>query len=195
MAGQPLRIAIVTGSTRPNRNSERVAHWVLERARARDDADYALVDIAAFELPLLDEPMPPSLGEYAHEHTREWSRCVAGFDGFVFVTPEYNRSAPGALKNAIDFLYGEWHDKVAGFVSYGGDAGGARAVEHLRAVMAELGVADVRAHVALSLATDFEGYSVPRPAERHEQRLDALLDQVLSWGRALRTVREPQLVS
>jgi NAD(P)H-dependent FMN reductase len=91
---------------------------------------------------------PPSLGQYTKPHTLAWAEKIASFDGYVFVTPEYNHSTSGALKNAIDFLYREWNNKAAGFVSYG-SVGGTRAVEHLRLVMAELQIATVRAQVAL----------------------------------------------
>lgn len=121
-----------------------MAQWVHDIASAREDASFELVDIADFELPLLDEEMPPMMGSYSASHTRRWAEKIASFDGFVFVTPEYNHSASGALKNAIDYLFAEWNDKAAGFVSYGADSGGTRAVEHLRAVMGELKVADVR---------------------------------------------------
>ncbi len=100
---------------------------------------------------------------YSKEHTKKWAAVIDRFDGFVFIAPEYNHSITGSLKNAIDFLYQEWNNKVAGFVSYG-STGGVRAVEHLRGVMAELQIADVRAHVSLSLYTDFENYSVFKPA-------------------------------
>src|SRR6185503_3412075 len=105
-----------------------------------------------------DEPVPPSMGQYSQPHTHAWAQKIESFDGFVFVTPEYNHSTSGALKNAIDFLYAEWNNKAAGFVSYG-SVGGARAAEHLRLVMGELQVADVRAQVALSLYTDFKDFS------------------------------------
>ncbi|WP_020415947.1 NAD(P)H-dependent oxidoreductase [Amycolatopsis sp. ATCC 39116] len=153
------RIAIILGSTRPGRNGEAVARWVHEIAAARGDADYELVDIADYRLPHLDEATPPSLGQYTREHTKAWAEKIASFDGYVFVTPEYNHSTSGALKNAIDFLYGEWNNKAAGFVSYG-SAGGTRAVEHLRLVMGELQVADVRNQVALSY--DFVDHT-PQP--------------------------------
>lgn len=183
-----VRIAIVTGSTRPGRLNESVARWVLEVASRRTDADFELVDIAAYDLPLLDEPIPPSLGRYTHSHTKRWADTVAAFDAYVFVTPEYNHGIPGALKNAIDFVYAEWNNKAAGFVSYG-SAGGVRAVEHLRAVMAELMIADVRAHVSLSLFTDFENFSVFKPAARHESEVGTLVDQLIAWGSALRSLR------
>ena len=183
-----LRIAIIVGSTRPNRASPQVAQWVLDLAKKRGDATYEIVDIADYDLPVLDEPMPPSMGNYAHDHTRRWSETVAAYDGFVFVTPEYNHSIPGALKNAIDFIYREWNNKAAGFVSYG-STGGARAVEHLRGIMAEVQVADVRAHVSMSMYTDFENWRVLKPDPRHEQQLGVLLDQLIAWSRAMQGVR------
>ena len=137
-----LKVAIILGSVRPGRRGEPVAKWVYEAAKKRRDAEFELVDLIDFNLPHLDEPMPPSLGQYTRPHTVAWAAKIDSFDAFVFVTPEYNHSTSGALKNAIDFLYREWNDKVAGFVSYGG-AGGTRAVEHLRLVMAELSIATV----------------------------------------------------
>ena len=125
-----LKIAIILGSTRPGRNGAAVAEWVLERAQQRTAADYELVDLADFPLPPLDEAMPPAFGQYAGDHTKEWAAKVGSFDGFVFVTPEYNHSTSGVLKNAIDYVYGEWNNKAAAFVSYG-SLGGARAIEHL----------------------------------------------------------------
>ena len=184
-----MRIAIILGSTRPNRNGEAVASWVFERARARTDAEFELVDLRDFELPLLDEPIPPSQGKYSHEHTKRWAAKVASFDGYVFVAPEYNHGISGALKNAIDFLYAEWNNKAAGFVSYG-SAGGVRAVEQLRQVMAELQIADVRAQVMLSLATDFENYSSFKPAPHHAGTLNTMLDQVIAWAGALQPLRK-----
>src|SRR5205085_7211573 len=103
--------------------------------------------------------------------TKAWAAKIDSFDAYVFVTPEYNHGTSGALKNAIDFLYKEWTNKVAGFVGYGG-ASGTRAVENLRLVMGELQVADVRAQVGLSLFTDFENFSVFKPAAHHEQSVN-----------------------
>ncbi len=181
-------IAIILGSTRPGRNGEAVARWVNDLAQKRDDAEFELVDLADYNLPLLDEAYPPSMGQYQHDHTKRWAQKIAEFDGFVFVTAEYNRGIPAALKNAIDYLYAEWNNKAAGFVSYGG-TGGVRAVEHLRGVMGEVQVADVRAQVALSLATDFENYSTFAPASYHEQTMTTMLDQVILWTNALKTTR------
>ncbi len=183
-----LRLAIIIGSTRPGRVGESVARWVYELAKSRRDAEFELVDIAGFNLPLLDEPVPPSQGEYSKPHTKAWSAKIGSFDGYVFVTPEYNHGPPGALKNAIDFLYTEWNNKAAGFVGYG-SAGGVRAVEHLRLVMAEVQVATVRNQVALSLFTDFENFTTFKPAAYHEKSVNQMLDQLIAWGGAMKTLR------
>jgi NAD(P)H-dependent FMN reductase len=182
------KIAIIIGSTRPGRKGEDVARWVYDIAAKRSDATFELVDIKDYELPHLDEIMPPSMGQYSQPHTQAWAAKIDEFDGYVFVTPEYNHSTSGALKNAIDFLYREWNNKAAGFVSYGA-VGGARAVEHLRLVMGELQVADVRAQVALSLFSDFENYTKFTPAEHHEAQVSAMLDQLVAWSDALKSVR------
>src|SRR5436309_2513661 len=174
------RIAIIIGSTRPGRNGEAVAKWVYEIAQKRNDAEFELVDIKDFNLPLLDEPVPPSMGQYSKPHTKAWAAKIGSFDGYVFVTPEYNHGVPGALKNAIDFLFAEWNNKAAGFVSYGG-AGGARGVEQLRLVLAEVQMATVRNQVLLSMFTDFENYSIFKPAAHHEKSVNAMFDQVIAW--------------
>ncbi|MBT2522951.1 NAD(P)H-dependent oxidoreductase [Arthrobacter sp. ISL-28] len=178
----------MVGSTRPGRRSKQVADWVLARATSRGGADFEILDLADYNLPLLDEPMPPSLGNYQNEHTKVWAQTISRFDGFVFVTAEYNHSVPGVLKNALDFLYAEWNNKAAGFVSYG-SAGGVRAVEALRLIAGELQMADVRAQVALPFATDFENFTTFRPSETAEEALVPLLDQLISWATALKTLR------
>jgi NAD(P)H-dependent FMN reductase len=187
-----LRIAIIIGSTRPGRKGEAVGKWAYNVARKRTDAEFELVDIAEFNLPLLDEPMPAMFGQYSHEHTRVWSAKIASFDGYVFVTPEYNHGTSGALKNAIDFLYQEWTNKAAGFVAYGG-AMGARAVEHLRLVLAELQIATVRSQVGLSLFTDFENFSVFKPAEIQEKNVNNMLDHLIAWSGALQPLRNKRV--
>ncbi|MDD5521191.1 MAG: NAD(P)H-dependent oxidoreductase [Kiritimatiellae bacterium] len=183
-----MKLGIIIGSTRPGRKAEAVARWVHGIAGKRSDAHFELVDIKDFNLPLLDEAVPPLMGQYSHAHTKAWAAKIASFDAFVFVTPEYNHGTSGALKNAIDYLFAEWNNKAAGFVSYG-SAGGARAVEHLRLVMGELKVADVRAQVMLSLFTDFENFSIFKPDTRHEKSVNAMLDEVIAWGSALKTLR------
>jgi NAD(P)H-dependent FMN reductase len=183
-----LEIAVILGSTRPGRRGEAVARWVHEVASRRDDATYTLLDLLDYDLAHLDEAVPPAAGRYRQPHTIRWAETVARFDGFVVVTPEYNHSVPGALKNALDFVYAEWNNKAAGFVSYGVQ-GGLRAVEHLRLVMAELQVASVRSQVALSLRTDFRDRTVFEPPPYQERALGAVLDQVVAWSGALRPLR------
>jgi len=186
-----LKIAIIVGSTRPGRKAEAVAKWAYELARKRADAEFALVDLEAFALPLLDEPMPAASGSYSHPHTKAWSAAIASCDGFAFVTPEYNHGTSGALKNAIDFLYNEWNDKAAGFIGYGSSMG-ARAIENLRLVMASLQVATVRPQVGLSLFADFERGDFFRPAETQEKNLNVVLDHLVAWSSALKVLRKKE---
>lgn len=188
------RIAIIVGSTRPGRNGTAVAEWVHAYAKTRTDAEYELIDIEQFHLPLLDEPVPASMGMYSKDHTKTWAATVASFDGFVFVTPEYNHSTSGVLKNAIDYLFAEWNNKAVGFVSYG-SVGGARAAEHLRLIAGELQMADVRQQVALSLLTEFENFSVFQPGDYNRAALNTLLDQVIAWSTALAPLRQPAAVA
>jgi NAD(P)H-dependent FMN reductase len=188
------KIGIILGSTRPGRNGAQVAKWVLDIASQRTDAEFELVDLADYPLPHLDEALPPSLGQYQNDHTKQWAAKIASFDGFVMVTPEYNHSTSGVLKNAIDYLYAEWNNKALGIVSYGG-VGGARAAEHLRLIAGELQMADVRQQVALSLLTEFENFSVFKPGDYNRQSLDTLLDQVVAWSAALAPLREEAAVA
>ena len=188
-----LKIAIILGSTRPGRNGAAVADWVLERAKQRTGADYELVDLADFPLPPLDEATPPAYGQYAGEHTKQWAAKIGSFDGFVFVTPEYNHSTSGVLKNAIDYLYNEWNNKAAAFVSYG-SLGGARAIEHLRAISSELQIAHVRQQLSFSLFSDFKNFSEFAPGPQFEDWATTLFDQLESWTTALKSVRTAQLV-
>lgn len=189
-----LKIGIILGSTRPGRLGAQVADWVLAQAGQRTDATYELVDLEDFDLPLLDEVIPPSQAQYQNDHTKAWAAKVAEFDGYVFVTPEYNHSTSGALKNALDFVYGEWNNKAAGFVSYGA-AGGVRAVEHLRTIVGELQIADVRQQVAISLLTDFEQWTTLKPVPQYEAPLSVLFDQLVAWSGALKGVREAAAVT
>ena len=183
-----LNIAIIIGSTRPNRIGPTIAQWVYETAQKRDDAAFELIDIADYDLPLLDEPKPPAMGEYAQPHTIRWAEKIGTFDGFVFVTPEYNQSTSAALKNAIDFIYKEWNNKAAGFVGYGGTYG-LRAIQSLRLIMAQMQMADVRAQVGFSLFSDFEDGAFT-PAPRHKEEVNDMLDQVIAWAGALKPLRD-----
>lgn len=191
----PLRIAVVAGTTRPKRRSRIVAEWTHAQADTHlgGRAQLELVDLAQFDLPLLDEPLPAAIGDYSAAHTHRWARKIDSYDGFIFVTPEYNHSMPASLKNAVDFLFAEWNDKAAGFVSYGLN-GGVRAVEHLRLTLAEVKVACVRSQVALSLFSDFDLPEMTEPGElrpgaHHDAVLRRMLDEVVDWAGALRVLR------
>ena len=184
-----IRIGIIVGSTRPHRNGAPVARWVYERASQRTDAEFELIDLRDYPLPHLDESLPAARSkQHEHEHTRAWARTINAFDGFVIVTPEYNHSTSGVLKNALDYLYAEWTNKAVGFVGYGG-AGGARAVEHLRLICGALQMADVPQQVALSLLTEFEQFTTLKPSSHNVAALDSMLDQVVAWSTALAPLR------
>jgi NAD(P)H-dependent FMN reductase len=185
-----LKIGIIVGTTRPGNHASAVAKWVHERAAVRPDAEFEVVDIADFHLPLLDEPMPPSMGKHAKDHTKAWAAKIASFDGFIFVTPEYNHGIPGSLKNAIDFIYKEWNNKAAGIVSYG-TVGGVRAAEQLRQVLGEMQIADVRASVSLSLFEDFENFQAFKPRPQLAAMLEPLFASLLAWAGALKPLRSP----
>jgi NAD(P)H-dependent FMN reductase len=183
-----LKIGIIVGSTRPGRKAAAVAKWVFDILKSRKDAEFEIVDIEDYKLPLLDEPVPPIMRQYSNRHTKTWSEKIASLDAYIFVTPEYNHSTSAALKNAIDFLFHEWNNKAAGFVGYGG-AGGVRAVENLRLVMGEIKIADVRAQVALSMFTDFENFTTFKPHEKHDKAVHSMADEVIAWGGALKALR------
>ena len=121
-----LKVAIILGSTRPGRNGEAVSQWIYEIAKKRSDADFELLDIKDFNLPLLDEPISPTMGQYTKEHTKTWSVKINSYDAYVFVTAEYNHGIPGALKNAIDFLFKEWNNKVQDLLAMAALAGSAQ---------------------------------------------------------------------
>ncbi|MNZ79673.1 NADPH-dependent FMN reductase [compost metagenome] len=177
-----LNIGIILGSTREGRVSPQVGEWVKSIADQRGDANYEIVDIADYKLPLLGEAD-------ATEQATAWNTKLASLDGFVFIVQEYNHSITGALKNALDYAREAWNNKAAGIVSYG-SVGGARAAEHLRGILGELSVADVRVHPALSLFTDFENGSVFKPADLHLTNVNGMLDQVIAWSGALKTLRQ-----
>lgn len=177
---EKLNIGIILGSTRQGRVSPQVGSWVKEIADKRGDANYEIIDIADFKLPFLGEADSPGIAA--------WNEKLNSLDGFIFIVQEYNHSITGALKNALDLAREPWNNKAAGIVSYG-STGGARAAEHLRGIMGELMIADVRVHPTLSLFTDFENGTVFKPQDLHLDNVYAMIDQVISWSGALKTIR------
>lgn len=179
---EKLNIGIILGSTREGRVSPQVDEWVKNVANKRSDANYEIVDISEYNLPFLGTTDGTEPGIVA------WNEKLANLDGFIFIVQEYNHSITGALKNALDFAREAWNNKAAGIVSYG-SVGGARAAEHLRGILGELAVADVRTHPALSLFTDFENGTDFKPADMHEGTVNEMLDQLVNWSTALKNVR------
>lgn len=187
MVVERLKIGIVVGSVRKGRNAEAVSKWMYDFATKRNDADYEMVDLINYRLPLLGQEIPSEQQEVANLAIKGWSEKMATFDGYIFVTPEYNHAVGGALKNAIDYLNPELNNKAAGLVGYG-SLGGVRAHENMRLILGELQVADVRTAVTFSLMSDFENMSLFKPAVYHEGNANTMLDQLLAWSRALKTL-------
>ena len=180
MSNKELKIGIILGSTREGRVSPSVGTWIKSIADQKAGATFDIIDIKEYHLPLLGESSDMT-------QVMAWNQTLATYDGFIFVVAEYNHSMTGALKNALDSARDAWNNKAAGIVSYG-SAGGARAAEHLKAVLGELQIADVRTQVLLSLFTDFENGAF-KPQALHEANVNALLDQLISWSKALKEVR------
>jgi NAD(P)H-dependent FMN reductase len=188
------KIAIVTGSTRPGRNNKGVADWVLSQTAGRTDAEFELVDIADFNLPLLDEAYPAMYQNYQNDHTKAWSAKINEFDGFIFVTGEYNHTLTPALANALSYLNVEFNNKAAGIVSYG-SMGGARAAEHLRGALSELQLAHVRNQVMFNLFTDFENFTEFKPTEQNAGTLAPMVDQLVPWTKGFAAVRQEAVLA
>lgn len=186
-----LKIGIVLGSTRQDRNGKAVANWMLDFAEKRQDVDvtYELVDLADYRLPLLGEEISAEQKEDTQDRIKAWSEKMASFDGYIFVPAEYNHSVNAALKNAIDYLNPELNNKAAGFAAYG-SLGGARAIQSLRVIFGELQVADVRTAVTFSLMTDFENMSEFKPNAYHADNANGMLDQLIAWSSALKPLRK-----
>lgn len=183
MTSDPLTIAVIVGSTREGRFAPTVARWFAGQARRRDDIAVDVIDLLDLDLPaVLTGRRTPASADYASRIDRA--------DAYVIVTPEYNHGYPAALKHAIDLCHAEWRNKVAGFVSYGGMAGGLRAVEQLRQVFAELHVATVRDGVSFHFVGGrFDEHGEPHDADGVNQAATTMLDQLVWWATALRSAR------
>ena len=173
-----LKIGIIIGSTRNARVSPQVASWVDAHESKFDELETEIIDIKSYDLPFVGTA----------ETNPQFGEKIASLDGFIFIVAEYNHSITGSLKNALDTLRPEWANKVAGIVSYG-SLGGARATEHLRGILGELQIADVRSHVALSMFNDFEGWKTFKPQDIHLNNLNAQFEQIVRWGNALKSTR------
>ena len=185
-----MKIGIISGSVREGNNAAAVSQWILDFANNRNDegVEYELVSLADYDLPLLGAKLPIERQEAAGAAIQAWSEKIASFDGYVFVTPEYNHAVGGALKNAIDFLKPEVANKAAALVGYG-SLGGARAHENLRVILGELSVATVRTTTNFSLMTDFENMSVFKPNDYNKVNAEGMFNDLLLWTKALNTIR------
>lgn len=185
-----VEIKIIAGSIRPGRFNIQPATWIYNLAKERSDCRTELIDLAQVNLPFLDEAIPPSQGKYEKEHTKQWAARIAAADGFVFVTPEYNHSYSPAIKNAIDFVFKEWHYKPVSFVSYGSLAGGSRAVEHLRGVAAEVKMYDLREQIMLpNYWENLDQNGNYQFTERHVKSANELLDSLVFWAERMKAAR------
>lgn len=191
-------IHVILSSIREGRAGQNVANWAMSALKERQDANFELVDLKDYPLPMFDTASFPSMvneGNYGNEAVNKFAQKINQADGFIFITPEYNHGYSSALKNAIDHIYKEWNNKSAGFVSYGSIAGGSRATEQLRQVVGELQIADVRTSVHIPniwAAFDDQGNLINPEVGAP---LDMMTDQVVAWAQALKTVRQPAEVA
>ncbi len=185
-----MKIGIISGSVREGRNSAAVTEWIHEFAVNRNDegVEYEMVALADYDLPLLGAKLPENRQATASAAIQAWSEKMASFDGYVFITPEYNHAVGGALKNALDFLKVEVANKTASLVGYG-SLGGARAHENMRVILGELSVASVRTTTNFSLITDFENMSIFKPNDYNKVNAQGMFDDLLLWTKALNTIR------
>ena len=183
-----LNIAIIPGTSRPQALNPQIVSWVEQQLASNDDVRAEVVDFGSFDLPLLDEVVPAGAKMYANDHTKAWGAKLEEFDAFIFVTPEYNHSISGSLKNALDFVATEFNHKVAGIVNYGADKG-VRAAEHLRHILANYKLAVVRDQASFSIFTDVADGTFA-PTEVSAAPFASMVDDIVAWGEALKSVRE-----
>ena len=181
-----MKIGIISGSVSEGKNGKAVAAWTYNYALSREDeeVEYELVSIRDYDLPMMGREFTQSQAEAI----KSWSNKIESFDGYVFISAEYNRSIPAGFKNALDYLRSELKDKAVGYVSYGG-LGGLSAIQSLRLINAEQHMASVRTMLTFSIMSDFENMSVFKPHDYHLKNAKGLFDEVISWSKALKTIR------
>lgn len=186
-----LKIKVLAGSVRPGRFNIQPATWVADLAKQNPELDVELVDLQELDLPFYNEPKPAMMGDYELDHTQAWAKTVGEADGFIFVAAEYNHSYAPVLANALNYLNAEWNHKPVSFVSYGSQAGGARAVEHLRGIAGELRMYDLREQVLLPnyyFRVNDEGkYEF---SEQEEKEANTMLAELATWAGKMKIARE-----
>lgn len=183
-----LKVLIIYGSTREGRKGEPIAQWFLEGAKQRNGINVEFVDLRDWSLPFFNNPNSPATGKY-DTRTKAWAEKIGSADAFVILTPEYNHGYPAVLKNALDYLYSEWNNKPIGFVSYGGWAGGGRAVQQLRHVAIELQMAPIRNQVVIPMFFQYFRNDGSFDGTNFEDSAENMLDQLIWWAKALKTAR------
>lgn len=184
-----LNLGVVIGSTRPGRVGLPVGQWAIDVAKRHGKFDVTTLDLVDFNLPLLDEPKHPRFKDYQHEHTKRWSAAVEAMDAFVFVAAEYDYGPPAALLNALQYLQQEWKYKAAAFVSYGGVSGGTRSVNALRITLSALGMVPLAGAVHIPFVPRHMEDGQFVPAEGLESSVVSVLDELLKWSEAIRSLR------
>jgi len=183
------KLAVIAVSTRDGRAGFPVAEWFVERVKAHGKFEPELVDLKKVNLPMFDEPGHPRFRKYEHAHSKAWSAAVEAADAFVFVTPEYNYSAPPSFVNAVDYVFHEWAYKAAGFVSYGGPAGGARAVQMERLQLLGLKCIGVPESVMIPFFMKEIENGRFKGGELYEKAAVTMLDELAKWTGALKPLR------
>lgn len=184
-----INLKIITASTRPGRRGILVSRWVIDMVSANPDFQVEHLDLAEINLPFMDEPHHPRFRNYTKQHTKDWSRTISEADAFIFVTPEYNYGFTAPLKNAIDFLSGEWAYKVAGIVSYGGLAGGTRAVQMLKLVLTTLKITAVTESLPIPFFETHIKEGVFVPSDLLNNGLNAMILEMIRVDKGLRLIR------
>jgi len=183
------KLTVILASVREGRAGEAIAHWFVARAKEHGKFDVQLADLKALNLPILDEPHHPRLKKYQHESSKSWSAIVDASDAFVFVTAEYNYTAPPALVNALDTVYHEWTYKPVGFVSYGGISGGMRAVQTAKLMVTGFKMMPMVEAVNIPFYTQLMENGVFKSNELHDKAVPVMLDELRRWSEALKTLR------
>lgn len=185
-----LKLQTIICSTRPGRIGPSIAQWFNEYAGAHGGFESTLVDLADANLPIYNEANHPVMQQYEHEHTKAWASSVADADAYVFVLPEYNYCPPPAFFNALNYVYREWNYKPCGFVSYGGASGGLRSAQVAKQLVTTLKMMPMTEGVMVQMAGSFIDESQKFQADtNHESSSTTMLDEMVKWGTALKTIR------
>lgn len=195
-----IKVKVIIGSTRQGRFSEKPAQWIFDEAKKLQGVEVELLDLREFQLPFVDDPMPPSManGQYSNEAVTKWAEKIHDGDAFIIVSPEYNHGYSAVLKNALDVISPEWKRKPVGFVGYG-SAMGARSIEQLRQVAVELQMAPIRhaIHIpvdifmAALMGTGPQGPEMFEPIRNNPNgdAVEKFFNDLLWWAKALKTAR------